>query len=213
MIKQMQKGEYVDFSDLSPCRGTPSTSLPRNIEGQMVLLDLRVWLISNVCLQTLNLGPVLLSVHGCSDPSPPRQTFGNDGISVEDSQILAEILHRGGIRYQLSAGKSLNPKASWALTDGGLFAENFTGMMRDRDSWCHQCHSLGHSSAMYPFPSPPAKAWKTEVAQRSATTTPVICINYNTKGCSYKKFPRFHKCSTCWVKHPAKSCTTLPTDG
>ena len=39
------------------------------------------------------------------------------------------------INYQQA--KALNPEASWALADGDLFAESFTGMMKDHDSWCH----------------------------------------------------------------------------
>jgi len=38
------------------------------------------------------------------------------------------------------------------LTDGGLFAESFIGMMRDRDSWCRLCNSLGHSQQYAPLP-------------------------------------------------------------
>ena len=41
LMKQIQKGEYIDFAELPPCKGDTTTTLPKSMEGQVVLLDLR----------------------------------------------------------------------------------------------------------------------------------------------------------------------------
>ena len=109
--------------------------------------------------------------------------------------------------------KAFTPGSSWTSIDGGYYSECFTGMKRDRnEAWCRFCHSLDHTSAVCSMAPPTNKMRKSEPHQGNATKTPPICINYNTKGCTFKKCFRLHICSKCRGKHPAKSCS-LPSDG
>ena len=101
--------------------------------------------------------------------------------------------------------KALNP---WATTDGGLYAECFTSMMKDRgELWCRFCHSMEHQSPSCPI-APSSKVPRRLEAANIGARPPAVCINFNTKGYSFKKCRRLHICSNCRGKHLAKSCTS-----
>jgi len=108
--------------------------------------------------------------------------------------------------------KALTPGLSWAITDGDLYSECFTGMRRDCTlAWRQICHSLDHASTVCLRVPPTPKIRKSEPSQGNPTKPPPICINYNTKGCTFKKCFRLDICSNYRGKHPAKSCTTTTT--
>lgn len=79
----------------------------------------------------------------------------------------------------------------------------------DLDAWDVQGSLIericrGH---VKPFNSPASGKPAGNLSSKGLNTAGVACINWNTKGCTYDKCKREHKCSTCGGSHPATKCT------
>ena len=217
LIKQIQRGDYVDFSDLPPCRGSSSTFFPKTVEGQAVLLDLRD------VVRAKRLPPDFQSWVQCfalymavvAQVHPHRIP---DLLAYQCSiaRYSKKYVWPSWVVYDINfrQSKALTPGSSWAKTDGGFFAECFTSMRKDQgEPWCRICHSMDHSSSSCPLAPPSKMPRRNEADISTKSKRPAICINFNTKGCTFKKCKRQHICFNCRGKHPATSCPTPPPGG
>ena len=171
LIKQIQKEEYIDFAELPPCKGDTTTTLPKSMEGQVVLLDLQD-VAKSKCLPP--------------DFQTWAQCFGIYTAAVSQvcpGRILMAYQMKIA-RYSLKCQwplwvvydmnfrqkKALIPGLSWAITDGGLYSECFTSMRRDcTEAWNQICHSLDHASTVCPMAPPTPRIRKSKPSQGNHT--------------------------------------------
>ena len=176
MIKQIQQGEYVDFSDLPPCRGNTSAVLPKTMEGQAVLLDLRDVVRAKRLPQDFQSWARCFALYtAVVAQAQPHRVPELMAHQCNIARYSLKYIWPSWVIYDIEyrQARALDPGSSWSVTDGGLYAECFNSMRKDKgELWCGHCHSMEHSSSSCPV-APPSKVPRRTEAVSARTRPPL----------------------------------------
>lgn len=213
LVEQIKAGEFIDFSELPPAKGTVApTRHSQIVLVQLQDLDRQRKLIPDFITWSQCFA-IYTAVLGSDQPNRLPELMAYQLVIAKcakkyrwPSWVVYDINFR-----QEAASK---PGMSWATVEPSIYTQCFTGMAKDpTDVWCRTCQSLDHSTTSCPLtPSHgttdrerlSSDSRKEAVPDRRRET---ICKNFNTKGCSYPYCVRRHVCMNCHRGgHPASAC-------
>lgn len=226
--EKIQKGEYIDFSTLSPKSmfGAPEP------QSQTVTIQLNSS-GDNFSIQPQATGKKITSFSAWMEAWNVYMAYR---ISFNPScapYLVAyqRIITSASIKHPLHAWLSYDikfrtkaasdPSLQWDVRDIDLWLEHFPGTGAQPNRWpCSHCGSTAHYPSNCPFRSSPANAQgggaptpygggqsaPAVTQQRPTSTPPNTCRDYNRNSC-YRTNCRFlHRCEHCGGTHQGKSC-------